>query len=336
MHWREEQKAEARQIVARVKSYQLNAHVTDAKLLRQFPDLGSTKTWRQRLLADDFTGLHPDRSLARLRRVNTILDGGLPDAEFYRLPFTAELLARVQLLERSTSDRRILVCLAPNGCGKTTTARWCVSQSPGDRSYVRLRPGQRNKELHIINHMLLSLSLGGETTSKVSGERMLIAGLTQPRTIFLDQAHEGGPAVMHLLRMLVDETPSRFVYLGYDTAFRRVMSADSDTMIEAQAFLGRCLKPIFNAYKAGTSASDVKAFLQATADLDSSVAAGLANKITTLLQRNCNLRLLADAVDAARADGETDDVDPEAVVRACVGLAGMDPKSVRLLEEEEP
>lgn len=323
MNWKDEQKAEALAIVARISAYQTAAKLQDAALIRQFPDLGSTRTWRQRLLADDFSGLRPDRMLARLKKVGTIMDGGLPDHEFHHLPFTREILARVQLLERSTTDRRILVALAPNGCGKTTVARWCVSQSAGDRSYVRLRPAHRNKQLHLQNHILTTLGLGSSTTSKVAGEEALIAGLKQPRTVFLDQAHEGGPAVMHLLRLLVDETPSRFVYLGYDTAFRRVMSADSDTMIEAQAFLGRCMKPVFNAYKAGTSAADVREFLKATADMDNAVASGIANKLVGLLQRHCNLRLLADGVDAARAESGNDEVEPDAVVKACVGLAGL-------------
>lgn len=334
MHWRDDQKAEARTIVTRVEKYQQLARLNDVKLLRQFPDLGSAKTWRQRLLAEDYANLHPDRTLAKLRRIAVVLDGGLPDHEFFKLPFTQEVLARVGLLERSTTDRRILVALAPNGCGKTTVAKWCVAQNPGERAYIRLRPGHRNKQLHIMNHMLAGLGLSGAAGSKVVGEAQLIAALTQPRTVFLDQAHEGGPAVMHLLRCLVDETPSRFVYIGYDTAFRRVLAADSDTTIEAQAFLGRCLKPIFNAYKAGTAAVDVKVFLQETADMDASVAAGVANKLTTLLQRTTNLRLLADAVDIARAESDSDAVEPEAVVRACVGLAGLDPKSAAKMEAE--
>lgn len=130
---------------------------------------------------------------------------------------------------------------------------------------------------------------------------------------------------MHLLRALVDETPSRFVYLGYDTAFRRVQTANTDAMIEAQAFLGRCLKPVFDLYRAGIQMRDVVIYLQRAADMSPSAAQGVAARVTPVLQRATNLRLLDDAIVAARAENPDDQSEPDVVVTKVFQLAGQDP-----------
>jgi DNA transposition AAA+ family ATPase len=330
MNWTAEQRSEAQTVITRLATYQRTAGLSDSRLVRQFPDLGSTKTWRQRLVAGELDGIRPDRTLSRLRRIAIVMDGGLPEADFFKgLPFTREMQIRLAILERQTNDRRILVALAPNGCGKTTVARWAVAQSPADRTFCRLRPALRNKELHIANCMARALGADSDTTNAAEAEQRLVGLLSgQPRTVFLDQAHEGGAALMHLLRMLVDETPSRFVYLGYDTAYRRVMVATSDALIEAQAFRGRCLKPVFDAYKAGTQPRDVAAYLREAADMDASVASGLAQRLTPILQQHGNLRLLSDAIAAAQTASDSDDASPEMILEHTLGMAGLDPKTL--------
>lgn len=337
MTWNTAQREEAQAVISRLAAYQKTAGLSDVRLVRQFPDLGSTRTWRQRLMAGAWDQLRPERTLKRLRRIATILDGGLPEAEFFRdLPFTRELIARVALLERQANDRRILVVLAPTGCGKSTTARWCVAQSPGDRAYCQIRDSWRNKLIHIANGIARALGADTDLPNAATAEERLVSMLRgQPRTVFLDQAHEGGPALMHLLRVLVDETPSRFVYLGYDTAYRRVMIATTDALIEAQAFRGRCLKPIFDTYRSGTQPRDVSAYLREAAELDAAVASGLAARLTPVLQQHGNLRLLADAIAAAEAAAENGEIAPDAILAHAIGMAGLDPASIKPQNQEE-
>jgi len=325
----------AREIVARLKEIQATEKLSDRALVDAYPDLVSTRTWG-RWRNDDWSHSHPERTLQRLRRIAALLDGGSPVEEFYPLPFYQEFARRVAMLERTINDRRILVCLAPNGTGKTTAARRQVELKRATRKYCRLRPAWRNKELHIATGMLAALGADAEQPNAAQAEKKLVEALSSvPVTLFLDQAHEGGPALMHLLRMLVDETPSRFVYLGYDTAFRRVQLATTDAMIEARAFLGRCLKPIFDDYRHGTRPEDVAAYLQAAAGLGRNPAASLAGRITPILQRTTNLRLLDDALAVARAQADEDDPDPEAILQACYSLAGMEPAPSTHRDQDE-
>ena len=45
------------------------------------------------------------------------------------------------------------------------------------------------------------------------------------------------------------------------------MAASSDAMIEAQAFIGRCRKPIFDLYREGCQQADVVFYLEQVAGL---------------------------------------------------------------------
>jgi hypothetical protein len=334
----ETQLAEIRNVIGRLRTYQQTLGLTDAELLAQFPELGSRRTWRARLLADDWAGLDPQRLYERMHRIGAILDGGLPDTTFCRdLPFARAVASAVSSLERTRTDRRILMVLAPHGTGKTMTARWLVAQDRARRVYCRMRPGWRNRELHIANGIAEALGDPADHPNAASAERRLIALLnSEPRTVFIDQAHEGGPALMHLLRCLVDETPARFVYLGYDTGFRRAQTATTDALIEAQAFLGRCMRPIIDAWRHGVSQKDISAYLVAMAGLQPAAADGLAHRLAGILRRHGNLRLLADAVESCAATGESGSGEAQADLCAAVcRLAGIDPGQLREWEREE-
>lgn len=332
---REEMLAEMVAVVRRVKLVQQERGLSDTKLVDEFKELGSQKTWADRLRTETFEGLNIERWLNKMRRVATILDGGSPEDEFFRhLPFAREMEARMLRLERQQGDRRILPCLAANGTGKSVFSRWAVSQSRSTRVLVRIRPSWRNKIVHLCGGIARALGEENRPSSPAAAEDVVIRMLTShPRTVFLDQAHEGGVALMDVIRELVDETPSRFVYLAYDTAYRAVLSATTDAQIEAQAFMGRCLKPAFDLYRAGTRPEDVAVFLQEAAALSKVAAESLAPRITPALQRHTNLRLLDDAIVAARASSKSDDPPAESIREQVYRLSGLDPKQFNQVED---
>lgn len=298
-----ELKTEINGVVARVRAVQESRGLSDKQLIKEFPQLGSTKTWRQRLVEGNLKETNLDRLVTKLRQIATILDGGLPGEAFYgEMPFSKEMNSRLKQLERQVNDRRILVCLAPNGCGKSMFARWAVQQDRARRAYLRMRPTWREKKLHICAGFARALGRPINTSNVADVEEIAINALQgEPRTVFIDQAHEGGVALMHELRVFVDETPSRFVYLAYPTAWHRVHTASTDALIEAQAFMGRCLKPPFDLYKDGIAQGDVEVFLQRVAGVDSSTAKSLAVELLQVLRGKTNLRLLEDAIESATA-----------------------------------
>ena len=292
-------------MIARIMDTQKKQNLNDTDLLRKYPDIGSPKGWRDRLIPQKWDEISLENHHRKLKRVCDILDGGSPD-EFFDplLPFAREVIRRVELLERQQKDRRILMVLAPSGTGKSATARHCVAQEADTRVMVRIRPSWRNSQKNLTFGILQELGTEPSGLDRAQLEGLLELQLkTKPRTVFLDQAHEGGIVLMHMLRSLVEMTKSRFVYLAYDTTYNAVMKASSDAANEAQAFMGRCLKPPFNSYAAGTSAEDVSYLIGKYTDLDTAESAELANSILPILQRMHNLRLLEDAIERAEQDG---------------------------------
>lgn len=321
--------AEMAAVVRRIAAMQQERRLSDTRLVDEYPDLGSTKTWKDRLLPETFSGLNLERWHRKLMRVAAVLDGGSPDEEYYAdMPFAREMHARMLKLERQQSDRRILACLAANGTGKSLFARWAVNQSRSTRSIVRMHPWCRNKMVHICSTIARVLGDDGQYSSPATAGAAVIRLLDgQPRTLFIDQAHEGGVALMHVLRALVDETPSRFVYLAYDTAFRQVMTSSTDAMVEAQSFMGRCLKPVFDRYRSGTRTEDVGVYLQRSGGMSRAAADSLAVRLAPALQRHTNLRLLDDAIAAARSKTGDDNPPADDIRDMVFALSGLDPKT---------
>jgi hypothetical protein len=310
-------------VSGRLQEIQSARRLSDSALVKEYPDLGSAKTWKQRLLAGNFAGLNLPRFHTKLLRIQTILDGGTPDETFYPdAPFAKEFRSRLQYLERQTNDRRIMLVLAANGTGKSSSARWSVAQKAGSRVSFRCRPTYRNKPLHICLGLARALGSEIETTSPAAAEAECINLLSgQPRTVFIDQAHEGGVAVMHLLRGFVDETPSHFVYEAYNTTYRQVLTSSADAFVEAQAFAGRCVKPFFDLYAGGTLPEDVEFHLRQLAGIPKDVAVSLSKKLTPVLRKHTNLRLLSDAIEAARKANDDDNALPDEIETQVFRLA---------------
>lgn len=327
--------AEMDTMIARIAAVQTERGLNDTALIAEYPDIGSAKTWRDRLLCRNWEELNLARWHGKLTRVCTVIDGGSPDDNFYPdLPFARQMAAQVMALERQTNDRRATVVLAPTGVGKSFTARWLVAQRRSIRAIVRIRPSWRNKAGHINTGIIRALGEEPQSTNPAALEDTAIRLLRQqPRTLFLDQAHEGGVALMHLIRAFIDETPSRFVYLAYNTAYRAVMAASNDALIEAQAFIGRCRKPIFDTYRDGTRQADAAFYLQKMAGLSETAASSLAAEIIPALQRLHNLRLLDDAIERAEQDDEKGRSLQEKIKHYVHVLAGLDTKPQPAKEE---
>ena len=298
---KQDQIAELKKLSARILAIQVDRRLSDTQLVKDYPHIGSTKTWRNRILEQRWDEINLITQLQNLRSVSDILDGRLP-GEFFdaEMPFATQMTKLLNRLERSTNDRRILVCLAPNGTGKSVFARWAVAQKNGTRSVVRMRPTWRNKKVHICAGIARAIGKPVTTTNPADVEHALIEALiAEPRTVFIDQAHEGGVELMHELRSFVDETPSRFVYLAYPTAYSRVQTGSTDAMIEAQAFIGRCLKPPFDNYRHGILVEDVRRYLVKVGSLTPLQAESTAARVLPTLRSTTNLRLLDDAITDA-------------------------------------
>ena len=290
--------------IARLETLQRQLGLKDAPFCRRYLGGISEKTWTHRLKARKLDEIS-DRMAERIGALVAALTEGAPGelADFTPdLPFAKLLRARTELLRAQTTDRRCLVVLAPTGVGKSWFARWDRLQNPADTIILEIRPTWRNKAYHILSALAAKLGLPQESTAAALHDAIVASLCTTPRLIYFDEGHEGGLALLKLIKALVNETPAWFVYLAYPSEWGKMLRATDGAYDEAKQLVGRSLKPVFDDYRAGVSEKDVAVWLAKVAGLDA--AAALAREIAPLIRSHFGLRTLADALAEARAEAD--------------------------------
>lgn len=274
--------------------------------------LASSTTW-MRLRQNKWQDiLNHERIAEKLRDLTSRLDTARGfDAEAFigELPFVTLMNAEYERLLGSRGDRRGIVALAPEGVGKSWWASG-VNMDNGEENrratafYLRIRSTWKDKPLHLLRALGLVLGAGQEKSPAAQQESLVHhMRALGPVVVVLDEAHNGGVALFKILKDLIDETPARFVYLAFPTQYDEVRSRNGGAIAEARQFLRRCLKPIFDDYRAGIGARDVSSYLRARGFKDAGLEK-FAEAYVPRLAVNYNLSTLADAVDEAEAEAD--------------------------------
>lgn len=336
----EEKAAELKGLVAFLVKHQKTRDLSDRAMIAQFKNpngrllLGSAKTWRERLCGADYSSLNVGRWVNRLSEVRLQIEGGARSTNFFKdLPITKLLTGELDRLEGASNDRRCVVCLAPTGVGKSVFIQAAARERPSCRRAVAAHPGWRDSVTNICCGILADF---GEEQPPYYGAAAAIDKLTRilqsmTWTLLIDEAHDGGVALMRVCRHLIDRTATRIFYSGYPTEFARVRTATAGAITEAQQFLGRCQKPIFDDYQEGTKDADVEFYVRQALGFDEADARTVATATTTTLQRRYNLRLLEDAIELAekKSDEKDEEVTPAGLIKVVEQLAALPQKGAR-------
>lgn len=312
-------------LAARFKIHQGRLGLKDGPFARRYVEfLGSEKTWLK-LRDGTWPGhVNADRILEKLKALDARLDGAASfdrSAFIVHMPFAARLSAEFDRLLGSTRDRRCLICLAPEGVGKSWWMAWKLAEKMATpRFYMRVRHTSREKSFHLLRAMSDKV---GAPLAKNPADQManLIDTLKSlgESVFFIDEGHNGGVVLFKLLKDLIDETPTRFVYAAFPTEFDAVRSSSGGGVAEARQLFRRSLKPIFDDWRDGTLPGDVEAFLLGSGFARNKETKAVAAQLAPLLARNQNISTLADALDEARSQEREIDCDllVEAVHTLC-------------------
>jgi DNA transposition AAA+ family ATPase len=287
-------------LIARVEKHRAALRLTTTKFAERYQRyLGSVRSYQDRILTRTFDRLNLDKLAKKLAAFVAELDGGTGVETIYAdMPALRKLRLLFEVLQGQANDRRCLMFLGVTGVGKTAGARAICNdaETAAATAFVKCLPRWEHSPLAMVNGILVAI--GAEAAgSYTAGVGALVENLrATPKTVFFDDAHYGGIALLALLKALIDETPARFVYLAYPTDFKLLISSSVRAHAEAQQLYGRTLKPVFDDYCDGTSERDAACYLRRAAGLDGD-AARTAKAVLPLLKRHGNLRLLADAVE---------------------------------------
>ena len=315
-----ERTEELERLVARIRRHQEALGLSDRDFVDRYRQyLGSEKTWRNRLCEGVYTDMNVGKRLNQLQAMVASIDGGSRiTGVFTDMPVFDGFMQRYRLLQGNQTDRRCMVMLAETGCGKSIAARAVYQDNPREVVYVRCRPTWKNRQLRIVNGLARGLGLPDGGVADEVLDRVIENLKAQPRTLIIDEAHDGGLTLLKLVKCLIDETPSRFIVLAFPTLWNELIRSSSGAWSEARQLYGRTIKPIYDAYANGTTVADVACMLRHSLGFNGH-SEDVAREILPMIQGNGNLRLLADVVRTcdALAEENGDEIDGAKVVRLC-------------------
>lgn len=293
---------ELKRLTTRAEMHQKALGLSDNTFSTRYKTyVGSAKTWRSRLLSGNFDGLNIERKLRQMRAFISLIDGGSAvEQVFEDLPIYQEFMGRYERLQSARNDQRVMVFLGETGVGKSVCAKAILRRDPANTAYVRCQPVWKDNYLSILNGILVALGRD-EISRKSKAFKAVIDILkSQPITLMFDEAHDGGVALLKLVKSFVDETSCKFVIMAYPTLWKRMLSSSSDAHSEARQLFGRTQKPVFDKYAHGTDLENVRVFLNRSTALNGT-SNDVAIEILEIVRSNGNLRLLSAVIDAADA-----------------------------------
>ena len=218
--------AELTDLARRIHAWQERGGLTNARLLREFRELGSDRTFRD-LRSGRLEGYDPARQLEAYRAVWAQIEAreGQAAEEPVYADLDAVRLVREAALAamRATGINRVVMVTGDSGSGKTTALRWLRGKY-GSRVIALEasivwddRPGELLGAL---------LEAGGADGMPSSGPLRLAAAVEflcrSRRMVAVDEAQHLGPRCLGAIKTLVNRTPGEWMLLAMGTLRRRM------------------------------------------------------------------------------------------------------------------
>jgi len=211
---------------ARIWDWQQARGHTTARMIRDYPDLGSDKTYglirAGRLDELDAGAWHP-RYLAVLAQIEDAPGEADAAEEIYEDLSAPRAVRRAMVdLFAARGNARVLVLLGESGVGKTTALR-TVAERYGQRvAWVEAADVWRDSAGALLGAVITALG----SAPPVSPTRRLeecVRLLRQTRCcVVVDEAHHLGPHCLGAVKSLINQTPGEIVLSAIPTLWRRL------------------------------------------------------------------------------------------------------------------
>jgi hypothetical protein len=295
--------------------------ISDEQMLRRYPGLGSTKTFR-RLRDADTEGLVCDNHLPKYRSVWSQIEAasGAAAAESLYPDLTPALECSVAVagLIPQRGKTRLVLIEGPTGSGKTTALGIIADKYAGSVARTEAHEGWNSLNCALGD---IALSLGAVSSredlpSSTSARLELCIGSAQRarRILLVDEGHHCTAAVLNAVKTFLNLTDSVVVIAGIDTLWRKLTARSWE---EARQLIHNRLYE--RVRLAAPSTADVVAFLTrrlpALPAPEAKAAAGKVAAMSAHLGHFAFLRRVADRLAA-----QPDDLDAVAILAAATAL----------------
>lgn len=303
----DDQKTRLNRLIERLELYQTTNALSDVKFVGRFMKfLGSTKTWRHRLVArnwEEIAGVEGDGFAKWEQRLSALvaeLDGSSDMTQYLdNLPIAQYAAMQYERLQGQGSDRRCVMLVGNYGVGKSWAMRSIRRNNLGETVLIEADISWRRSWSPIAKALAEKLGAAQGNSAAATFQNVIDYLKLNPQTLLVDEGHEGGVFILKMLKTLINETRCKVMIATYPTGWNKLTKSSQDAYQEARQLLGRTIKPIETRWAKGVTADDVAAYITGFAPTVGRDAEGLAKRITGRVRDNGNLRLLADAIDNA-------------------------------------
>jgi type II secretory pathway predicted ATPase ExeA len=297
---------ELRDIAAKVRYYQSQKKLSDENLVKKYPSLGSTKTYK-RILADDLKELDLERQLNNYRTVWALIESiGYDDEEteelYDDLYCVIQLKRAVFEIMRENGNARLVLLQADSGLGKTS-ARKLLCEKYGQRIlWVEATAAWRDGPMALMSSILRALGIKEIPSSGIDRLNAVLDRLTESRVcLMVEEAHHMGPQCLNVIKTLINQSPGEFVLLAMPTLWNRLTQKAYE---EVRQLTGNRLAERIKLD--GLRESDVDKLLKKRLTLAPDATRASAKLFMERAPRYGNLAFVRDVIDRAKekAEGE--------------------------------
>jgi len=224
-----ESKAEIMALAKKIDEVRLAKHWTQAHLLREYDQLGTSKVWWACLNGnvDDLnleeTWLPAYRGAWSLIEEDQHRD--TPDKEeiYDDLAPVSALAATITPLRNTNSNDRVVILQGEPGSGKTTAARLIVERFPGTCILVEALEIWGDRPVYLFQAILRALGVETFPAGAMECYESMMK-LVRPcrRVLLIDESHHLGPHSLNALKMMVNQSRWGFVLLCMPTLWRKL------------------------------------------------------------------------------------------------------------------
>lgn len=214
-----------------IQTWQRGANVSDVKLIKLYPALGSAKTFRK-LNNEDSSSLIVEDWLPKYRSVyrliNAALDSKGEDVVYDDLGTSSNVITMGARLLGNRGLNRIAFIEGDSGSGKTKALEALARKQPGMVIMVEGSPVWSSPNAFLAELLAQVTGVDVETlpANGLKLKTRLINALNQRRYLILidESQHLSGPG-LNVLKHLVNKTQAAFVVAGQNTLWRRIQAA---------------------------------------------------------------------------------------------------------------
>lgn len=321
---KETERMELERLITRAEQHRLALGLSHIKFATRYSEfIGSHKTWEFRLLARNWDQLKAITWLPKLRAFVAQIDGAAAEQEIFgTLPIVKHADYLFEMLQSRTTDRRCAMLVGVQGTGKTMALRHVQRVNRFSPVFISANETWKDSRMRISIALAQAIHSPIAPSAAATFQNCLDALKSNPLTLLIDEAHEGGVLLMKLVKTIINDTQARVMLAVYPTAWGRLINGASDAYAEAQQLLRRTWRPVKHDWISGIGAKDLEAWGKAVG------LPGLKARSGELLGRinkHGNFSLLADALERARflADDNGESLSEDSFIDQVNQLCGL-------------